>query len=61
VRKNEAASEFRDQADRFLCRVVPSSPSVSVRYTPGGLLYKSEGSNLQYVTSTSFLLATYAK
>lgn len=27
----------------------------------GGLLFKMDDSNMQYVTSTSFLLVTYAK
>ncbi|KAE8672572.1 Endoglucanase 1 [Hibiscus syriacus] len=31
------------------------------QYTPGGLLYKASESNLQYVTTTSFLLLTYAE
>ncbi|RRT82372.1 hypothetical protein B296_00009076 [Ensete ventricosum] len=57
----KAASGFREQAERFVCNVLPKSPSVSVNYTPGGLLYMLNGSNMQYVTSTTFLLSTYAK
>ncbi|RWV78951.1 hypothetical protein GW17_00059989 [Ensete ventricosum] len=61
VDEKEAASGFREQAERFVCNVLPKSPSVSVNYTPGGLLYMLNGSNMQYVTSTTFLLSTYAK
>lgn len=57
----EAANlHFRDQAETFICSILPSSPSLTVRYTPGGLLFKMDGSNLQYVTSSTFLLSTYA-
>ncbi|KAJ3683215.1 hypothetical protein LUZ60_013442 [Juncus effusus] len=61
VQKNEAASEFREQAEKYMCSVLPNSPSMSVKYTPGGLLYKLTGSNLQYVTSSSFLMSSYSK
>uniref|UniRef100_J3LY73 Endoglucanase n=1 Tax=Oryza brachyantha TaxID=4533 RepID=J3LY73_ORYBR len=52
---------FRRQAEDFLCRILPGSPSSTTQYTPGGLMYKSGHANLQYVTSASFLLATFAK
>ncbi|XP_058079479.1 endoglucanase 9-like isoform X5 [Magnolia sinica] len=48
-------------AERFACSILPESPTVSVKYTPGGLMYKMKGSNLQYVTSSTFLLSTYAR
>uniref|UniRef100_A0A0D9W5D8 Endoglucanase n=1 Tax=Leersia perrieri TaxID=77586 RepID=A0A0D9W5D8_9ORYZ len=52
---------FRRQAEDFMCRILPGSPSSTTQYTPGGLMYKSGHANLQYVTSASFLLATLAK
>ncbi|KAJ4757511.1 Endoglucanase [Rhynchospora pubera] len=61
LEKNQGASEFRDHAERFMCSVLPGSPSMSVKYTPGGLLYKMTGSNLQYVTTSSFLMLVYSK
>ncbi|KAJ0977225.1 hypothetical protein J5N97_012699 [Dioscorea zingiberensis] len=61
VEKHEAAADYQKSAERFLCSVLPTSPSVSVKYTAGGLLYRMSGSNLQYVTSTTFLLSVYAK
>nr|XP_019708344.2 LOW QUALITY PROTEIN: endoglucanase 3-like [Elaeis guineensis] len=52
---------FRLQAEDFMCRILPNSPSSTTRYTPGGLIFKQSSANLQYVTSISFLLNTYAK
>ncbi|CAA0837696.1 Endoglucanase 9 [Striga hermonthica] len=54
---------FRQRAEDFVCRILPNtySSSSSTQYTPGGLMYKMEQSNLQYVTSITFLLTTYAK
>nr|AAP38171.1 endo-1,4-beta-glucanase [Lilium longiflorum] len=61
INKNQAASSYKQQAEKFLCTVLPNSPTLSAKYTAGGLLYKMTPSNLQYVTSTSFLLGVYAK
>ncbi|KAK3038234.1 hypothetical protein RJ639_030843 [Escallonia herrerae] len=52
---------FRQQAEEFMCRILPNSPSSSTQYTRGGLMYKLPESNLQYVTSITFLLASYGK
>ncbi|EEC75164.1 hypothetical protein OsI_11382 [Oryza sativa Indica Group] len=52
---------FRRQAEDFICRILPGSPSSTTQYTPGGMMYKSGHANLQYVTSASFLLTTFAK
>ncbi|QCD89011.1 endoglucanase [Vigna unguiculata] len=51
---------FIFNADKFVCGVVPESPSVSVKYSPGGLLFKPGGSNLQHTTAISFLFLVYA-
>ncbi|WOL01581.1 endoglucanase 9-like [Canna indica] len=61
LEKNEAVSEFKHRAEKFVCSVLPRSPFKTVIYTPGGLMYKMNGSNLQYVTSSTFLLSAYAK
>ncbi|CAL1361697.1 unnamed protein product [Linum trigynum] len=53
--------DFKDHSDNFVCSIIPGVPSYSSQYTPGGLLFKLKEYNLQYVTSTSFLLLTYAK
>ncbi|KAG5134773.1 hypothetical protein JHK82_025961 [Glycine max] len=49
-----------NNADKFVCSVLPESPSVSVSYSPGGLLFKPGGSNLQHATAISFLFLVYA-
>ncbi|PIA44323.1 hypothetical protein AQUCO_01700132v1 [Aquilegia coerulea] len=57
VQKVQSLHDYKDHADNFICSLIPGSS----QYTPGGLLYKMGEDNLQYVTSTSFLLVTYAK
>lgn len=52
---------FKQSADNFICTLIPQSSSQHIQYTPGGLIYKTGGSNMQHVTSFSFLLLTYAK
>ncbi|KAK6250453.1 Glycoside hydrolase family 9 - like 8 [Theobroma cacao] len=49
------------QAGKFVCTLLPESPSKSVSYSPGGLLFKPGGSNMQHATSLSFLLVVYAQ
>ncbi|EXB33531.1 Endoglucanase 17 [Morus notabilis] len=61
VQKVKALHDYKGHADNFICSLVPGAPSSSAQYTPGGLLFKMSDSNMQYVTSTSFLLLTYAK
>ncbi|KAJ8632400.1 hypothetical protein MRB53_025736 [Persea americana] len=51
---------YKSHADNYICSLIPGTPSFQAQYTPGGLLYKASESNLQYVTSTAFLLLTYA-
>lgn len=52
---------YKGSADSFMCTLVPESTSSHIQYTPGGLIYKPGGSNMQHVTTISFLLLTYAK
>ncbi|KAJ3690697.1 hypothetical protein LUZ61_019861 [Rhynchospora tenuis] len=52
---------YKGSADSFMCTLVPESTSSHIQYTPGGLIYKPGGSNMQHVTSISFLLLAYAK
>ncbi|CAG7867665.1 endoglucanase 1 [Brassica rapa] len=61
IQNVKALEEYKEHADSFICSVIPGAPFSSSQYTPGGLLFKMSGSNMQYVTSTSFLLLTYAK
>lgn len=43
-----------------MCTLIPESSSSHIDYTPGGLIYKPGGSNLQHATTISFLLLVYA-
>nr|XP_043608590.1 endoglucanase CX-like [Erigeron canadensis] len=52
---------YKQHSDNYICSLIPGSPNSQGQYTPGGLLYKQGESNLQYVTTSSFLLLTYAK
>ncbi|KAI8025878.1 Endoglucanase 24 [Camellia lanceoleosa] len=51
---------YKSSADSFMCALVPNSDSSHIEYTPGGLIYKPGGSNLQHATTITFLLLVYA-
>ncbi|KHG22873.1 hypothetical protein F383_28599 [Gossypium arboreum] len=51
---------YKVSADSFMCTLIPDSSSSHIDYTPGGLIYKPGGSNLQHATTISFLLLVYA-
>ncbi|KAH1195623.1 Endoglucanase 17 [Glycine max] len=59
VRKVQTLHDYKGHADNFICSVIPGSSSS--QFSPGGLLFKMGDSNMQYVTSTSFILLAYAK
>ncbi|XP_073315265.1 endoglucanase 8-like [Primulina huaijiensis] len=59
-RANDLKS-FQMNADTFICSLLPGINShAQVQYSPGGLIFKSGGSNMQHVTSLSFLLLAYS-
>ncbi|XP_023745032.1 endoglucanase 16 isoform X2 [Lactuca sativa] len=51
---------FKQQADGFVCNILPGSPYRQVFMTPGGLIHLRDGANSQYVTSTAFLFSVYS-
>ncbi|KAG9442928.1 hypothetical protein H6P81_018782 [Aristolochia fimbriata] len=55
-----ALQSYKQSADSFMCTLIPESSSSHIEYTPGGLIYKPGGSNMQHVTSIAFLLLAYA-
>lgn len=61
VQKLQSLHDYKSHADNYICSLIPGTPFSQAQYTPGGLLFKMDDSNMQYVTSTSFLLVTYAK
>lgn len=59
---NALLESYKGHADSFICSLLPeASYPPHVQYTPGGLIYKSNASNMQSVTSISFLGLVYAK
>ncbi|XP_044475111.1 endoglucanase 9-like [Mangifera indica] len=61
LNKDKNFEQYRQEAENFMCKILPNSPMSSTQYTQGGLMFKLPESNLQYVTSITFLLTTYAK
>ncbi|PON99895.1 Glycoside hydrolase [Trema orientale] len=53
-------ASYKASADSFMCSLVPESSSSHIEYTPGGLIYKPGGSNLQHSTTITFLILVYA-
>ncbi|KAA8536045.1 hypothetical protein F0562_028523 [Nyssa sinensis] len=51
---------YKASADSFMCTLIPESSSSHIEYSPGGLIYKPGGSNLQHATTITFLLLVYA-
>ncbi|GAB4840432.1 Esterase/lipase/thioesterase [Ancistrocladus abbreviatus] len=58
--KADDLRSFRVNADGFICSVLPGITHPQVQYSPGGLIFKAGGSNMQHVTSLSFLLLVYS-
>ncbi|VAI72776.1 unnamed protein product [Triticum turgidum subsp. durum] len=59
--KDSFFKSFRVNADNFICTLLPGiSNHPQIEYSPGGLLFKVGNSNMQHVTSLSFLLLAYA-
>ncbi|KAI4313747.1 hypothetical protein L6164_026702 [Bauhinia variegata] len=56
----EYFESFRHNAEGFICSILPGISHPQVQYSPGGLLFKAGGSNMQHVTSLSFLLLAYS-
>jgi len=52
--------KFKQQADSFICSILPDSSDHQVFITPGGLVHLRDGANMQYVTGTAFLFSVYS-
>ncbi|KAK8602406.1 hypothetical protein V6N13_057963 [Hibiscus sabdariffa] len=58
----EGTDEFRtfnENANSYICSVLPQSPYHETSMTPGGLLHLRDGANLQYATGASLLFSVY--
>ncbi|XP_061368369.1 endoglucanase 24-like isoform X1 [Gastrolobium bilobum] len=51
---------YKTSAESFLCTLIPETSSSHIEYSPGGLIYRPGGSNLQHATSIAFLELVYA-
>ncbi|KAL9233958.1 hypothetical protein vseg_008889 [Gypsophila vaccaria] len=51
--------KYKKIADSYICSVIPGSPYMQARFTPGGMLFMRDGANLQYVTAASFAFSVY--
>jgi hypothetical protein len=59
---DDALRLYKAHADAYVCSLVPGAAGFQPsQFTPGGLLFKEGDSNMQYVTSTAFLLLAHAK
>ncbi|XXG53642.1 hypothetical protein AAC387_Pa03g1707 [Persea americana] len=58
--KADYLQSFKQYADRFICTLLPGASHPQIQYSPGGLIFKTGGSNMQHVTSLSFLLLAYS-
>ncbi|GAB2233582.1 hypothetical protein Droror1_Dr00002808 [Drosera rotundifolia] len=54
-------SQYKAKADFFACACLQKNGGYNVELTPGGLVYVREWNNLQYVSSSAFLLAVYSE
>ncbi|XP_051200696.1 endoglucanase 19 [Lolium perenne] len=61
-RKLQGLELYKSHSDSYICSLVPGTSGFQAgQYTPGGLIYKEGESNMQYVTTATFLMLAYAK
>ncbi|XLR56008.1 hypothetical protein S83_006680 [Arachis hypogaea] len=53
--------QYQAKADYFTCASLQKNDGYNVQKTPGGLVYVREWNNMQYVSSSAFLLVAYSK
>ncbi|CAM6084827.1 unnamed protein product [Calypogeia fissa] len=52
--------QYKDRADELVCATLPGLSSSRLRLTPGGIIHRKPGSNLQFATSSAFLFTVYS-
>ncbi|KAF5749878.1 putative endo-1 4-beta-glucanase [Tripterygium wilfordii] len=52
--------QYQAKADYFACACLQKNDGYNVQKTPGGLVYVREWNNMQYATTSAFLLAVYS-
>ncbi|ONK66114.1 uncharacterized protein A4U43_C06F4290 [Asparagus officinalis] len=53
-------TNFKEQADNFVCQILPDTPFKTITLTKGGMIHFRDGANSQYVTGTAFLFMIYS-
>ncbi|KAL3687897.1 hypothetical protein R1sor_014206 [Riccia sorocarpa] len=53
-------SNYKSQAEEFICENLPASPKKTVTITSGGLLFLQDDNNMQYVATASLLFMLYS-
>ncbi|XP_015884372.2 endoglucanase 16 [Ziziphus jujuba] len=56
----KSLQNFKNQADSYVCSVLPDSPYHQIFITRGGMIFMRDGANTQYVTGTAFLFSVYS-
>jgi hypothetical protein len=56
----DTLKQFQAKAEFFLCACLQKNNGHNIKLTPGGLLYVDDWNNMQYVSSSTFLLTVYA-
>ncbi|CAM0901689.1 unnamed protein product [Alopecurus aequalis] len=56
----ETLKKYQGKAEFFMCACLQKNGANNVKTTPGGLLYVADWNNMQYVSSSAFLLTVYA-
>ncbi|KAK6236667.1 hypothetical protein SCA6_012004 [Theobroma cacao] len=56
---DQCLKSYKDQADSYICSVLPESPYFKIPMTPGGMIHLRDGANTQYVTGAAFLFTIY--
>ncbi|XP_043700438.1 endoglucanase 11-like [Telopea speciosissima] len=52
--------QYRSKAEHYLCACLNKTHKLNVDRTPGGLLYVRQWNNMQYVSTSTFLLTVYS-
>ncbi|PIN17825.1 Cellulase [Handroanthus impetiginosus] len=59
--QRQILQEYRTKAEHYICACLNKNNGTNVQRTPGGLLYTRQWNNMQYVSSTVFLLTVYSE
>ncbi|OMO67049.1 Glycoside hydrolase, family 9 [Corchorus capsularis] len=57
---DQSLKPFKEEADGYICSVLPQSPYFKITMTAGGMIHLRDGANTQYVTGAAYLLTIYA-